>query len=169
MLGQGAKAVIFSFFGQSVLPLLATALREARVKVYTYHGQMTDPEREQSRSQFRADPEPCVFLTSDAGARGINLPEASYVIEYDSALTHDMREQRVNRCSRIDGSKKLLTCQTLVLDRTVETTIVQKMLRRNDQQDVIRGDVDAGGDFVSAGDRRELLRISRMSRRRKGS
>jgi len=165
VLGQDEKVVVFSFFGQSVLPLLATALRSAKIKVYVYHGSMTGLQRDQARVAFRTDPEPCVFLTSDAGARGINLPEASYVVEYESALTHQMREQRINRCSRIDGGKKLLTCMTFVLDESVEVPIMDGMLNRNLQQDIMRGDVDVGGDFVSAADRRELLRISHLSRR----
>lgn len=167
VLGQDEKAVCFSFFGQSVLPLLAAELRRAGMRVHVYHGGLSTSQRDDVRRRFRGDPSPCVFLTSDAGARGINLPESSYVIEYDSALTHAMREQRINRCSRIDGGKKLLHCMTMVLDRTVEVPIVQGVLARNEQQDRMRGDVGADGDFVSAATRGELLRISRLSRRGK--
>lgn len=167
VLQQGDKAVCFTFFGQSVLPVLATELAAAGIKAYAYHGGMTGAAKEQARRDFRADPQPCVFLSSDAGARGINLPEASYVVEYDSPYTHDLREQRVNRCSRIDGGKKLLTCMTLVADETIEVAIVEKMLERNQQQDMMRGDTAVEEEeFISAVDRRELLEISRLSRRR---
>jgi SNF2 family DNA or RNA helicase len=167
VLGQRDKAVVFTFFGQSVLPLLASELRAAGIRTHTYHGGMSGAAKEQSRREFRSDPEPCVFLSSDAGARGINLPEASYVVEYDSSYTHDLREQRVNRCSRIDGGKKLLTCLTLIVDETIEVAIVEKMLARNAQQDQIRGDMEVEEqEFISAIDRRKLLEVSRLSRRK---
>lgn len=165
--GQGAKAVVFSFFGQSVLPLLAAALRKARITVFSYHGGMTDAERHQAIDGFRTSVEPCVFLSSDAGARGINLPEGEYVIEYESAGTHEIREQRINRCSRIDGEKKLLTAVTFIVDGTVEVPIARKMIERNEAQDSVRGDADAEGSFMSASDRAEALRLSILSRRRR--
>jgi SNF2 family DNA or RNA helicase len=167
VLGQGAKAVVFSFFGQSVLPLLAEALRTARMLVFTYHGGMTDTERNQAIAAFRSSAEPCVFLSSDAGARGINLPEGEYVIEYESAGTHEIREQRINRCSRIDGTKKLLTAMTFVVDGTVEVPIIKKMIERNQAHDSVRGDQDAEGTFMSAEERAEVLRLSLMSRRKR--
>lgn len=96
--GQGAKAVVFSFFGQSVLRELHADLAEAGFKIYVNHGGMSEAAQFDTREAFRADPAPCVLLSSDAGSRGINLPEATYVIEYESALTHAVRIQRINRC-----------------------------------------------------------------------
>jgi SNF2 family DNA or RNA helicase len=167
--GQGAKAVVFTFFGQSVLRVLHRRLTESGFKVYLNHGQMTMSAQTESRKSFRADPEPCVFLTSDAGARGINLPEGTYVVEYESALSYANRTQRLDRVHRIDSIAESVTCMTLFLDGTVEESIGIKMIDRNEQTDILLGDEDAGENFMTAEERKAALRIARTPRNRKRS
>lgn len=153
---QGDKAVVFSFFGPSVLPLLADDLRKEGIRSYLYHADMSGPEREDARRAFRADPDPCVFLTSDAGKDGINLPEASYVIEYESALSFDTRTQRFGRIDRLTSTNPSITCTTFVLQDTVEERLVENMLARNEMSDHFVGDIGADG-HVGAQQRRTAL------------
>lgn len=160
--GQGDKAVVFTFFGPTVLPLLAAELRAKKIRVYTYYPEMGLAQMEAAKAAFRADPQPCVFLTSDSGARGINLPEATYVVEYESAGKHSLRTQRINRCSRLDGGRNLLTVMTLVADGTVEVGIVERMLQRNEAQDLLLGDDGAAEGFVTARQRRVALQVDRL-------
>jgi SNF2 family DNA or RNA helicase len=101
-----------------------------------------------------------VLLASDAGARGINVPEATYVVEYDVA-THAVRLQRMNRSHRIDSTAETVHCMSFVLDGTVEEDIVGRMLERNHTADTLLGDTDAGEDFISAADRREIFESRR--------
>lgn len=153
---QGDKAVVFSFFGPSVLPLLADDLRKEGVRSHLYHAGMTGPEREDARRAFRSDPDPCVFLTSDAGKDGINLPEASYVIEYESALSFETRVQRFGRIDRVTSAAPCITCTTFVLQKTVEESLVDSMLTRNEMADHFLGDTGADG-HTSAQQRRAAL------------
>ncbi|MFE0490191.1 DEAD/DEAH box helicase [Streptomyces griseoaurantiacus] len=143
--GQRDKAVVFSQFGPSVLPLLAQALLKGGIRSYLYTGEMSGPERELARSSFRADTDPCVFLTSDAGKDGINLPEATYLVEYESALTYETRTQRLGRIDRITSTAPSITCTTFVLQGTVEQAIVSTMLKRNEMADRFVGDEGAQG------------------------
>lgn len=155
---QGDKAVVFSFFGRSVLPLLAEALRKEGIRSYLYHGSMTGPEREAARRGFRDDPQACVFLTSDAGKDGINLPEASYCIEYECALNHADRTQRFGRIDRAVGSGPSITLTTMVLMDTVEVAIAETMLKRNEMADTFNGDTGADG-HVGALQRRAAMQL----------
>lgn len=164
--GQGAKALVFSFFGPSMLPLLAARLRDEKFRVYVTHGQMGLDEVAQARSAFKADTEPAVLLSSDAGARGINLPEATYVVEYESALTYAMRTQRINRIHRIDSLAPSVTCMTFFVRESIEAAIAQGMAERNCQHDVLLGDEDAE-NYVTAAEREVALEISRNRRRRR--
>lgn len=157
---QGDKTVIFTFFGQSILPLLARDLRDKGHRVYVNHGAMTPQEQTDSRLGFRQHQGPAIFLSSDAGARGLNLPEATYLVEYESALTFANRTQRVNRIHRIDSTKKIVNVMTAFADYTVEDLIASKMINRNEQHDLLLDD-DAGEGFISASDRRAMLAISR--------
>lgn len=161
---DGEKVVVFTFFGQTVLRVLAQEMRAKKFKVYVNHGAMSATEQEQARLAFRNDPDPAIYLTSDAGARGINLPEATHVIEYESALTYAMRTQRVNRIHRIVSTSPTVTCTTLVVDRTIEVALINAMSQRNAQSDLILGDDDAGEEFMSAADRRKALQINRLTR-----
>lgn len=163
--GQGAKVVIFTFFGQSILKVLNETLTKQGYRVYLNHGQMSVQEQTDSRKAFRGSSEPCIFLTSDAGARGINLPEATYVIEYESALTYANRTQRLDRIHRIDSEAPSVTCMTLMLDGTVEEPIALKMIDRNEQTDILLGDADAGENFMSAPERKAALKIARTYRK----
>lgn len=155
---QGDKAVVFSFFGPTVLPLLAEALRKEGIRSHLYHGGLTGPERESARRAFRDDPQACVFLTSDAGKDGINLPEASYCIEYECALNHADRTQRFGRIDRAVGSGPSITLTTMVLMDTVEVAIAEGMLRRNEMADDFNGDTGAEG-HVGALQRRAAMQL----------
>jgi superfamily II DNA/RNA helicase len=155
--GQGDKAVVFSQFGPSALPLLAEALRKEGIRSYLYTGSMAGADREQARTGFRADPEPCVFLTSDAGKDGINLPEATYLVEYESALTYETRTQRLGRIDRITSQAASITCTTFVLQGTVEEGIVESMLARNEMADRFLGDTGAEGHVGAVQRRRSYL------------
>ena len=159
---QGAKAVVFSFFGQSVLPEIEGRLRELGYPVFPYHGGQTAAENELSKKLFKESEGAGVFLASDAGARGINLPEATYVIEFESALTHAARIQRRERAHRINSALGPVTALTLIAEGTIEESIFNSVLRRNEDHDHFAGDAEAGGEFVSAADRREILRQARQ-------
>jgi SNF2 family DNA or RNA helicase len=162
--GQGAQVVVFTFFGPSVIPLLKAALEEKGISVACNNGGMTDDHRARDKAAFKAG-EKSVFLTSDAGARGINLPEALYVVEYEMALTHANRTQRLNRIHRIDSIHPSVTFQTFVALDTVEEGISRKVLSRNQWSDILLEDDDTGVDFISAADRRTLMsRAKRMAK-----
>lgn len=165
--GQGAKVVVFTFFGQSVLPILAANLRARGFTVFVNHGGLSATEMADTRQAFKDHPHPAVYLTSDAGSRGINLPEASYVVEYDSALTYANRTQRLDRIHRIDSGATSVTCMTLVVENTVEVAIVENMLVRNAQTDILLDDLDAGEAFMTSDQRRAALQVARLSKRKR--
>jgi SNF2 family DNA or RNA helicase len=153
--GQGEQAIVFSFFGRSVLRVLAHELREAGFTVAEYHGGRSLAENEHSKRAFVSGQSE-ILLASDAASQGLNLQNARYVFEYESALTYARRTQRINRVHRLGSGHPSVTCYTLIAEDTLEVPIVKKVLRRNeDHDDVVRGDADEG--YVSAADRREML------------
>jgi superfamily II DNA/RNA helicase len=121
--GQGAQAVVFTWFGQSVFPILAKELRQAGFTVSENHGQMSAEARAKSQREWRAG-ETEVFLSSDAGSRGINLPEGQYVEHYDAALKYSTYVQRTNRISRINSTHKTVVDHTWVVKDSIEESIL---------------------------------------------
>jgi superfamily II DNA or RNA helicase len=122
--GQGAQAVVFTWFGQSVFPILAREFRKAGFTVSENHGQMTAEARAKSQASWRAG-ETEIFLSSDAGSRGINLPEGQYVEQYEAALKYSTYVQRVNRVSRINSVHKTVVDHTWVVKNSIEEPILE--------------------------------------------
>lgn len=164
---QGDQAVVFTFFGPSMIPLIAARLRDEGISVAEHYGNGLSPQdRERAREEFKQG-RARVLLSSDAGARGINLPQASHAIEFEAALTHSTRTQRLKRIHRLDSREKTgrdqVWFQSLVAKDTVEDFLVKNVLTRNEWSDRLLGDADesVGEDFITAEMRLSMLRISR--------
>ena len=164
--GQGAQVVIFTFFANTVLPELARELRQADYPISVYTGGQSTAVNEAEKAAFKAG-ETRVLLASDAAARGINLENAAYVIEYESATTYANRGQRVNRSNRLFAGNPSVTCRTMIAENTAEEGLVDLMLSRNRSMDRLLGDSSDGTEFISAAERRRLLTMYRDRRRKK--
>lgn len=147
VMDQGYKAMVFTFFGPSVIPWLADALTRAGMRVFMLH----------ELDDFKAHTGPGVLLSSDAGARGINVPEASYLIEYDMATTYGIRTQRLNRVSRIGSGGPSVTVRSMLARETVEVPLMHSMLRGNAQSDELLGRGNTGEKYLTAAMRRQML------------
>jgi SNF2 family DNA or RNA helicase len=156
---QDAQAVVFTFFGQTVLKLLSERMTTEGITHVVHHGQLSGAEREKVKGKFTSG-NAQVFLSSDAGARGLNLPQATHVIQYEPPLTWADYEQRTNRHHRIDSKHPSVTAVTMIARSTVEEGIVGLVLARNRWTEAIAGVGEADGE-LTAEQRRELLRQSR--------
>jgi hypothetical protein len=148
--GQGDKALVFTRWGPSTIPHLRAALTARGVPVRTW-------DEDGGIEGWKSAPGGCVLLASDAVARGVNLPEASYVIEYDLATTFGLRTQRLNRASRIGSGGPSLTVRSMLVRDSIEVPLMYAMLRGNAQSDLLLGHGVTGEEFMTAAMRRELL------------
>lgn len=159
--GQGAQVIVFSFFINSIGEYLQAALQKAGMDVVLHYGEMSDKDKEGAKDRFRAGKHE-IFLTSDSGKRGINLPEALYVVEYEMAMTHADRTQRLNRNHRIDSKHPSVSHRSFITLGTVEESIAQNVMTRNEWADQML-DLDADENFTTAGDRRKKLATARRA------
>jgi SNF2 family DNA or RNA helicase len=150
VLNERAKVVTFSFYGPSVLPLLKATLEAKGVQVWVH-------DEDHGIQAFRTSKEPGVLLCSDAASRGINLPEAEHLIEYDIAGTYGTRTQRINRASRIGQGGPTLTVRTMLIRKSVEVSLLYGMLRGHAQSDALLGVGVTGDEFLTAAMRRRIL------------
>lgn len=125
------QTVIFTFYGQSVLPLLAFRLGQEGYKVSINHGQMSGDEKQRQKAAYVAG-DTQIFLSSDAGAKGLNLGCGSALLHYESPLTYATYVQRSDRIHRIDSRHPSVTINTFIAKGTVEEAISEMMLKRND-------------------------------------
>lgn len=156
---QGDQAVVFCNSVQVLDELYADA-REAGISIERYHGGLSHETREANKAAFK-DGTVRVLLCSSAGERGINLPEASYIINYDVPTMHSSYVQRLSRASRIgSGAGEILVVVTYIASGTAEEASVRAWGRRNAQSDtLIDYDVDPADEyFTSASDRKHLIK-----------
>ncbi len=155
--GQGAKVIVFTWFANTILPLLTDDLRNAGFEVVLNTGSMSMSARDRSIEEFRRG-RASIFLSSDAGAKGLNLPEALYVTNFELPVTIANYIQRTNRNNRIDSKHPSVTCRSYIVKDTVEEGLRSLMLARNEWHDAFVSDGDEGEAFLSASDRRRLIR-----------
>ncbi len=156
------QTVIFTFFGRSILPLLHQVLTGAGYLVSTNHGGLSEAERKHQRDIYRAG-DTQVFLSSDAGARGLNLGCGSGLLHYEAPWLHSTFVQRSDRIHRIDSRHASITIDTLLTLDTIEQAVYRTMLKRNRwaeqvQEDDMAEDVDPGERSMRAADRYTALR-----------
>lgn len=146
-----AQVVVFSFFGNSVIPLLHERLAAEGFRVTTYTGSMSPAAKQASITAFQRG-EFDVILCSDAAARGINLPQAQYVVNYEMCLTHAKTTQRINRLSRIGSGHASITAFSMVALETVEEAILGLNMKRQEWHEAILpdGHHDDEGESIGA-------------------
>lgn len=126
-----------------------------------FHGGRSDAENRDAKAAFR-DGRAQVMLASSKAERGINLPEAHYIINLDVPLTHSSYVQRYNRGSRIgsnvDGT---LMVKTFISRGTIETATLKIWENRNEWSDRMQDtDVDPESEFVSAAMRKAMIKLA---------
>lgn len=106
------KIVIFSFF-KGMLDVLSTAT-SGLTKSVIFSGAVSQKRRDEVKQQFATDPETRLFLSSDAGGIGLDLPMANFLISYDlpwSAGAYAQRQSRIIRLSSVFPQVTLLSLQ----------------------------------------------------------
>ena len=156
---QGDQAVVFCNSVQVLDELYADAVAKG-LSVARYHGGLSNDTREANKTAFKAG-QVKILLCSAAGERGINLPEASYIINYDVPTMHSSYIQRLSRASRIGSNAgEILVVVTYVAAGTAEEGSVRAWNKRNAQSDtLIDFDVDPADEyFTSASDRKHMIK-----------
>ncbi|MFE9834055.1 DEAD/DEAH box helicase [Streptomyces sp. NPDC005551] len=113
------KVIIFSFF-RDMGEILQQALPE--YSAVTFHGQMTQQAKAAAKQRFSQDPTCRIFLASDAGGYGLDLPVASHLINVDFAVSSGAQDQRNTRHRRTSSDWPLI----YVIDFLVEGTLEER-------------------------------------------
>lgn len=114
------KAVVFCSY-VDMLPILSEALGTDRC--VTFHGQLTDKERDNVKTRFQTDPKVRVFISSDAGGYGVDLPQANLLINYDQPWQAGMAKQRNARIRRAASEWTNVTVQDFLTEGSIEERI----------------------------------------------
>lgn len=90
------KVILFSFH-KPILKYFHDALAKHSVESVVFNGDMNIGQKEAAKMRFKREPGVRVFLSSDAGGMGVDLPEANYLINYNHPWSSGKADQRNSR------------------------------------------------------------------------
>lgn len=112
------KIVLFSFFKRN-LEMIKKAVAPVTDSVL-FMGGMTDKARDEAKQKFANDPKCRLFLSSDAGGYGVDLPFANVLISYDLPWSSGKLEQREARIIRLSSIWPHVQLVTFVMAGSIE-------------------------------------------------
>ncbi|MEU1552121.1 DEAD/DEAH box helicase [Streptomyces scabiei] len=138
MVGEGAKVAVFTDY-RRLLPRLASRLSKYS-DVISFHGQLTSDQKASVLSRFKNEPECGIFLSTNAGGYGLDLPEVQYLINYDLPYSNGLLAQRNTRHVRASSQFDRVHVVNLVVENSIEERVQATLrLRQNLSQAVIDG------------------------------
>lgn len=136
------KIVVFSEWVR-MLDLVRELAAEMGADCAWHTGDVPQLRRRAEIARFRQDPACRLFLTSDAGATGLNLQMASCVINLDLPWNPAKLEQRIGRVWR-KGQTQAVTAVNFVTEDSIEHSILHLLAHK---QTLADGVLDGTGDF----------------------
>jgi SNF2 family DNA or RNA helicase len=121
------KAVVFCTY-VDMLPKIQEAL--GRHKCVLFHGGLSDKERDSVKTQFQTDRATRVFISSDAGGYGVDLPQANLLINYDQPWQAGMAKQRNARIRRAASEWTNVTVQDFLTEGSIEERIYRMVTHK---------------------------------------
>jgi SNF2 family DNA or RNA helicase len=112
------KVVIFSFFKKN-LRLIQEAT-SGLTKSVLFMGGMDASERDVAKQKFQTESDVRLFLSSDAGGYGVDLPQANYLISYDLPWSAGKLDQREARIIRLSSAHPHVTVVSFVMKGSIE-------------------------------------------------
>jgi superfamily II DNA or RNA helicase len=119
---NGAKTIVFSEW-ERMLSLVRDACQERKLGYAWHTGTVPQKLRRAEINRFKSDPSCVVFLSTDSGAVGLNLQDASVVVNCDLPWNPARLEQRIARAWR-----KFQPRSVTVVHVIAENTIEHRML-----------------------------------------
>lgn len=122
------KVVLFSFFKKN-LRLIQEATKRLTGSVL-FMGGMDAGERDIAKQRFQTDPNVRLFLSSDAGGYGVDLPQANYLISYDLPWSAGKLDQRDARIIRLSSTHPHVTITSFVMKGSIEERQYEMLMQK---------------------------------------
>lgn len=141
---DGAKVIVFSEW-EKMLQLVRDHCREEGIDFAWHTGSVPQQKRRADIVRFKEDPACRVFLSTDAGATGLNLQAASTVVNCDLPWNPARLEQRIARAWRKHQTRPV-TVINLIAEDTIEHRMLQTLALKKSLAESV---LDLGGSVTS--------------------
>lgn len=140
------KVVLFSFFKKN-LRLIQEATKGITESVL-FMGGMSANDRDVAKQRFANEDNVRLFLSSDAGGYGVDLPQANYLISYDLPWSAGKLDQREARIIRLSSEHPHVTITSFVMKGSIEERQYEMLQqKRKINQAFIDKGYDTQGNF----------------------
>lgn len=140
------QVVVFTQWTNLSLFFLRDGLAKRKIRHVSHYGVgQSAKESQAAQEAFKNDPSCTVFLSSDAGAYGLNFQNARYVINYEAPYSYDILHQRNSRIDRADSYLEGLTSYIYVTEDSVEERVWEINQSRKELASVTTGSKEVLG------------------------
>ncbi len=147
----GAKAVVFSQWTRTH-DIVIRRLEARDLGYVSFHGGVPSDKRPALVERFRSDPACRVFLSTDAGSTGLNLQQASTVVNMDLPWNPAILEQRIARIHRL-GQTRPVQVINFVAKGTIEEGMLSVLAFKRSLSagilDGASGEISLGGSRLN--------------------
>lgn len=149
------KAVVFSTFRHPT-HLLADAL--GRHHAVLFHGGLSSAKRDAVKQRFVSDPDCRVFVSTDAGGYGLDLPQANLLVNLDLPWQAGLLQQRNARIRRASSEWEFVVVQDFLMEGTIDQRIAQMIGQKlalaealvDGEDDMILSDIGSLRSFLAS-------------------
>ena len=141
-----AKAVVFSQWN-GTHDIIARRLEARGIGHVRFHGGIRSENRPALIARFRDEPDCRIFLSTDAGAAGLNLQVASLLVNMDLPWNPAILEQRIGRIHRM-GQRRPVSIVNLIAKDTIEEGMLTTLAFK---RSLASGILDAGASEIALG------------------
>ena len=147
--GDRTPGVVFAHNIASV-EAVRSAMEKKGLRVGVIHGAMTGDKKDEVKNGFnppnKKDRKYDVIVLSDAGATGLNLQNAKYLVNYDLPQTSWVKEQREGRIDRHGQAHDEIDYHDLVSDTEHESKKWERIQRKSRLGSIFQQDPGAIDD-----------------------
>jgi len=136
------KVVIFSEWIK-MLSLIRDYCNDEKIGFVWHTGSVPQKKRRDEINRFKSDPSARIFLSTDSGGVGLNLQNASVVINCDLPWNPAKLEQRIARVWR-KHQQRPVTVVNLVSEKTIEHRMIETLANKQGLADAV---LDRIGEF----------------------
>jgi SNF2 family DNA or RNA helicase len=122
------KVVLFSFFKKNLH--FIQQMTAQLTKSVLFMGGMDAKARDTAKQTFATDPKTRLFLSSDAGGYGVDLPGANYLISYDLPWSAGKLDQREARIIRLSSTHPHVTLTSFVMHGSIEERQYEMLMQK---------------------------------------
>lgn len=140
---KDVKALVFSEW-ERMLELVQGLCRRLKLGFAWHTGSVPQKRRRAEINAFKSDPDCRIFLSTDSGASGLNLQNASIVINCDLPWNPAKLEQRIARAWRKHQTRPV-TVINLVTEKTIEHRMLDTL---SNKQALADGVLDRKGNLT---------------------